>query len=146
MARTSDLWYLLYIIFALSGRPRSLQIWWPFTQHQLVKHITVVDSAYQDHLVFEEPDFPNRGTQLFFDACGSWWTQGLGHGSARLALVCLAEVFRFGISVAHSYLLAALAHLGSNTAGGRACRWTLRPRHVSRKRSRACGQAGQPRT
>ncbi|KAI8360888.1 pyridoxal phosphate-dependent transferase [Choanephora cucurbitarum] len=67
--------------------------WWPFTQHEIVKDVTVIDSAYQDHFTtYSRPDTP----QEMFDSCASWWTQGLGHGNPNLTLAAAHAAGRYG--------------------------------------------------
>ncbi|OBZ81953.1 Bifunctional dethiobiotin synthetase/7,8-diamino-pelargonic acid aminotransferase, mitochondrial, partial [Choanephora cucurbitarum] len=67
--------------------------WWPFTQHEIIKDVTVIDSAYQDHFTtYSKPDTP----QEMFDSCASWWTQGLGHGNPDLTLAAAHAAGRYG--------------------------------------------------
>ncbi|KAI9302872.1 pyridoxal phosphate-dependent transferase [Cunninghamella echinulata] len=81
--------------------------WWPFTQHNLVKKVTVMDSAYNDHFVTYEKDNNNNEQQQkgnkvdvkakeMFDSCASWWTQGLGHGNPSLTLAAANAAGRYG--------------------------------------------------
>eukprot|EP00873_Tetraselmis_striata_P013035 jgi/Tetstr1/433299/TSEL_022586.t1 len=62
---------------SMAGEARRL-LWWPFTQHANISNdlVTVIDSRCgDDFAVFQ----PQAGTiQAQFDACASWWTQGLG--------------------------------------------------------------------
>lgn len=62
-------------------------LWWPFTQHSDAS-VTFIDSAYGVN--FET----DQGTRL--DASGSWWTNGVGHGSARLSHAVAAACGRYG--------------------------------------------------
>ncbi|KAG9292508.1 hypothetical protein G9A89_001581 [Geosiphon pyriformis] len=95
-------------------------IWWPFTQHQRVKQITVIDSAYGDFMTayerVQDEKTKNLGTETFisqepkgetdssgqgkmkemFDASASWWTQGLGHGVSKLSLEASYAAGRYG--------------------------------------------------
>ncbi|CAO3611438.1 unnamed protein product [Cunninghamella blakesleeana] len=78
--------------------------WWPFTQHNLVKKVTVMDSAYQDHFVTYDNVINNKNQQQkkeekakeMFDSCASWWTQGLGHGNSSLTLAAAYASGRYG--------------------------------------------------
>ncbi|CAG8679933.1 6027_t:CDS:2, partial [Funneliformis mosseae] len=58
-------------------------VWWPFTQHDKVDGVNVIDSAYKDLLISYKDD-SNLGET--FDGSASWWTQGLGHGNSKLTL------------------------------------------------------------
>ncbi|KAI8336603.1 pyridoxal phosphate-dependent transferase [Chlamydoabsidia padenii] len=71
--------------------------WWPFTQHNLVKEVTVVDSAHQDHFVTYTKDSKKElEPKEMFDSCASWWTQGLGHGNSKLTLAAAHAAGRYG--------------------------------------------------
>ncbi|KAJ3311371.1 hypothetical protein HDV04_004096 [Boothiomyces sp. JEL0838] len=67
-------------------------VWWPFTQHDLVKRVMVVDSAVGDKFFVYE----NGKIKQLFDGCASWWTQGLGHGNTKLALAAGKAAGRYG--------------------------------------------------
>lgn len=74
-------------------------LWWPFTQHGNVEDdgkVTLIDSASGDNfqVVTGKKDSLVRDTM--FDACASWWTQGLGHGESSLALASAAAAGRYG--------------------------------------------------
>jgi len=88
-------------------------LWWPFTQHQPTneskqKEAIIIDSASGDNFSILKPtntattNKPNKNmTSSFertehFDACASWWTQGLGHGESSLALAAAAAAGRYG--------------------------------------------------
>ncbi|KAJ3333776.1 hypothetical protein HDU91_002849, partial [Kappamyces sp. JEL0680] len=60
-------------------------LWWPFTQHNLVGKPMVIDSAFRDELTVLDPLDAHGSSTGYFDACASWWTNGLGHGNARLS-------------------------------------------------------------
>jgi len=82
--------------------------WYPFTQHRGLnsKHLHVVDSAYGDHYSLIEKEKEGNGegeggedgcfSRRLIDACASWWTQGLGHGRADVALAIGAAAGRYG--------------------------------------------------
>ncbi|KAI8092792.1 pyridoxal phosphate-dependent transferase [Halteromyces radiatus] len=75
--------------------------WWPFTQHNMVKEVTVIDSAHQDHFVtYTKPSSSSTTTNVeakeMFDSCASWWTQGLGHGNPKLTLAAAYAAGRYG--------------------------------------------------
>ena len=85
-------------------------LWWPFTQHGNVKEddkVTLIDSASGDNFqVFvtdnntndkkKNKDNSSLVRTPMFDACASWWTQGLGHGESSLALASAAAAGRYG--------------------------------------------------
>lgn len=87
-------------------------IWWPFAQHSRLQpsDITVIDSAHGDHFqtirggvgagAVETPTSTNAATspvlRASFDGSASWWTQGLGHSSPRLALAAAHAAGRYG--------------------------------------------------
>ncbi|KAF8978198.1 hypothetical protein BGZ46_006736 [Entomortierella lignicola] len=95
----------------LADKART-SIWWPFTQHQTVKEVTVIDSAYGDimtTLVESSPKDSSLATtgvenndkrewkwREMFDGCASWWTQGLGHGSKALTQSVAYASGRYG--------------------------------------------------
>lgn len=81
---------------SMADKARDIH-WWPFTQHNLVKEVTVVDSAHQDHFVTyaKTPDNEVEAKEMF-DSCASWWTQGLGHGNAKLTLAAANAAGRYG--------------------------------------------------
>jgi dethiobiotin synthetase/adenosylmethionine--8-amino-7-oxononanoate aminotransferase len=73
--------------------------WWPFTQHNMVKEVTVIDSAYNDHMYTYAPEAPGKKElqpKEMFDACASWWTQGLGHANPKLTLAAAYAAGRYG--------------------------------------------------
>jgi len=63
-------------------------IWWPFTQHSMVaaQDVTVIDSRCGEHFTVLKPAPPELQPRAerapgslatSFDACASWWTQGV---------------------------------------------------------------------
>ncbi|KAI7871575.1 pyridoxal phosphate-dependent transferase [Spinellus fusiger] len=99
--------------------------WWPFTQHENVKQVTLIDSAHEDYFVTyspkvslplstSEPVFASASADLptstptpaptsapleaktMFDSCASWWTQGLGHANPHLTLAAAHAAGRYG--------------------------------------------------
>ncbi|CAG8671296.1 14102_t:CDS:2 [Ambispora leptoticha] len=77
------------------------KIWWPFTQHQRVKNVTIIDSAHDDFMITFNRNNDSEGAgqvqmKEMFDACASWWTQGLGHGSSKLSLAASYAAGRYG--------------------------------------------------
>lgn len=67
--------------------------WWPFTQHELVKDVTVIDSAHNDYFTtYDQGKTPKE----MFDSCASWWTQGLGHANTDLTLAAAYAAGRYG--------------------------------------------------
>lgn len=74
-------------------------IWWPFTQHTHVSEAKVIDSAFKDHISYvhlSKLRDQNILTQSSYDASASWWTQGIGHASARLAHAAAMAAGRYG--------------------------------------------------
>jgi bifunctional dethiobiotin synthetase / adenosylmethionine---8-amino-7-oxononanoate aminotransferase len=82
------------------GRRANEVIWYPFTQHKLLKEkdIMVVDSAYNDHFDTLAPSSTGEDSILkpSFDASASWWTQGVGHSNPQLALAAAYAAGRYG--------------------------------------------------
>lgn len=92
------------------GEEGSKELWWPFTQHQGYhektgnkKRPTVIDGAKGDYFsILEDKDGKSDGNgremvrKLHFDACASWWTQGIGHGETTLSLAAAAAAGKFG--------------------------------------------------
>ncbi|KAI9470567.1 MAG: pyridoxal phosphate-dependent transferase [Benjaminiella poitrasii] len=68
-------------------------LWWPFTQHELVKDVTVIDSAHDDYFTTYQDD---KTAKEMFDSCASWWTQGLGHANPDLTLSAAYAAGRYG--------------------------------------------------
>ena len=52
-------------------------LWWPFTQHEMVKKdmVAVIDGRSQDDFVIYDEN--TETVQHRFDAAASWWTQGI---------------------------------------------------------------------
>jgi dethiobiotin synthetase/adenosylmethionine--8-amino-7-oxononanoate aminotransferase len=75
-------------------------VWWPFTQHGNFdddSKVTLIDSASGDYFhVVKNDNEGNLVRQPQFDACASWWTQGVGHGESSLALSSAAAAGRYG--------------------------------------------------
>nr|POF15286.1 bifunctional dethiobiotin synthetase/7,8-diamino-pelargonic acid aminotransferase, mitochondrial [Quercus suber] len=81
-------------------------IWHPFMQHRERSKDTIVamDSAYGDYFqtytTKQDPATTNQASEPIlkpaFDGSASWWTQGLGHGNPRLALVAAHAAGRYG--------------------------------------------------
>lgn len=71
--------------------------WWPFTQHEIVKDVTVIDSAHSDFFTtYERKGNKNMIPKEMFDGVASWWTQGLGHGNPDLTLSAAHAAGRYG--------------------------------------------------
>ena len=77
-------------------------LWWPFTQHGNIEtddKVTHIDSASGDYFhVLKDADSGFEKTAMF-DACASWWTQGVGHGESSLALASAAAGGRYGHTI-----------------------------------------------
>jgi len=75
-------------------------IWWPFTQHgniEMDDKVTLIDSAAGDVFqVLVDSSDGNLEKSSMFDACASWWTQGVGHGESSMALAAAAAAGRYG--------------------------------------------------
>jgi dethiobiotin synthetase/adenosylmethionine--8-amino-7-oxononanoate aminotransferase len=74
-------------------------LWWPFTQHGNVEDdskVTLIDSAIGDNFLVVTGEKECLVREAMFDACASWWTQGLGHGESSLALASAAAAGRYG--------------------------------------------------
>ncbi|CAG8452211.1 9656_t:CDS:2, partial [Racocetra fulgida] len=78
-------------------------VWWPFTQHNKVDKVNVIDSAYNDFMVVYDQNQcdqnyhakKNNGVlKETFDGSSSWWTQG--HGSSKLSLSASYAAGRYG--------------------------------------------------
>ncbi|KAI9026617.1 pyridoxal phosphate-dependent transferase [Phycomyces nitens] len=84
------------------------KFWWPFTQHETVKDVTIIDSAHDDYFVtYKSKETPATATsipekagpmeaKIMFDSCASWWTQGLGHANPKLTLSAAHAAGRYG--------------------------------------------------
>uniref|UniRef100_M4BHR7 Dethiobiotin synthase n=1 Tax=Hyaloperonospora arabidopsidis (strain Emoy2) TaxID=559515 RepID=M4BHR7_HYAAE len=68
--------------------------WWPFTQHKQAGTLSIIDSAHGDEFGVYRSD-SNTVTPLF-DACASWWTQGVGHGNSKMATALAYAAGRYG--------------------------------------------------
>ncbi|KAL7576005.1 hypothetical protein ACA910_000792 [Epithemia clementina (nom. ined.)] len=105
-------------LHSLRGAGRKV-IWWPFTQHANIQtddKVTHIDSANGDYYniltstsasATQTPDTSDTDTtkalqqpvlerSSMFDACASWWTQGIGHGDPSMALSTAAAAGRYG--------------------------------------------------
>mmetsp|Transcript_23928 Transcript_23928/g.36440 ORF Transcript_23928/g.36440 Transcript_23928/m.36440 type:complete len:843 (-) Transcript_23928:42-2570(-) len=76
-------------------------LWWPFTQHQGHNDnkitATVIDGATGDNFsILHDNDKDGMERTSHFDACASWWTQGMGHGETSLGLAAAAAAGKFG--------------------------------------------------
>jgi dethiobiotin synthetase/adenosylmethionine--8-amino-7-oxononanoate aminotransferase len=75
-------------------------LWWPFTQHQRHNEnkvsATVIDGAAGDYFSILEKSGNNLERTASFDACASWWTQGLGHGEPSLGHSAAAAAGKYG--------------------------------------------------
>jgi len=70
-------------------------VWWPFTQHHTMKEVTLIDSAHGDDFTIATGGH-STSLEKKFDACGSWWTNGLGHGNSKLSLAASYAGGRYG--------------------------------------------------
>jgi len=75
-------------------------LWWPFTQHQAHEEkkvgATVIDGAAGDYFSILNDAEDGMERTAHFDACSSWWTQGLGHGESTLSLAAAAAAGKYG--------------------------------------------------
>lgn len=94
-------------------------VWWPFTQHGNIEtdgKVTLIDSACGDNFqVLTDTEDGNLEKRPMFDACASWWTQGVGHGESSMALASAAAAGRYGHvifpDVVHAPAVALSEHL-----------------------------------
>lgn len=68
--------------------------WWPFTQHKSAGGLSMIDSAHGDEFSVYRPE--SNSVEPQFDACASWWTQGVGHGNAKMATALAYAAGRYG--------------------------------------------------
>ncbi|TDH72539.1 hypothetical protein CCR75_000795 [Bremia lactucae] len=68
--------------------------WWPFTQHKKAGSLSIIDSAHGDE--FSVYRSTSNTLEPLFDACASWWTQGVGHGNAKMAMALAYAASRYG--------------------------------------------------
>ncbi|KAL3672793.1 hypothetical protein V7S43_002083 [Phytophthora oleae] len=68
--------------------------WWPFTQHKKAGNLSMIDSAHGDEFSVYRPD--SNTVEPLFDACASWWTQGVGHGNSKMATALAYAAGRYG--------------------------------------------------
>lgn len=71
-------------------------LWWPFTQHQGHDSATIIDGAAGDNFSVLNKTEDGMERRNSFDACASWWTQGMGHGDSSLTLAAAAASGKFG--------------------------------------------------
>jgi bifunctional dethiobiotin synthetase / adenosylmethionine---8-amino-7-oxononanoate aminotransferase len=73
-------------------------IWWPFTQHKLVKkeHVLNVERAFGSEFIGKLGNHSNSVNKRYFDASGSWWTQSFGHGQSDISLEIARAASRWG--------------------------------------------------
>ncbi|KAI9296980.1 PLP-dependent transferase [Neoconidiobolus thromboides FSU 785] len=69
-------------------------IWWPFTQHQTLKSIGVIESAYKDDIKFHNSEDNSLSKKQ--DSNASWWTQGLGHGNYKIGMEMVYANSKYG--------------------------------------------------
>ncbi|KAL8002602.1 putative dethiobiotin synthase BioD, aminotransferase class-III [Plasmopara halstedii] len=76
-------------------KERAEQVfWWPFTQHKKTGGLSIIDSAYGDEFSVYRPE--TNTVDPLFDACASWWTQGVGHGNATMVTALAYAAGRYG--------------------------------------------------
>ncbi|OQR95254.1 adenosylmethionine-8-amino-7-oxononanoate aminotransferase [Achlya hypogyna] len=103
--RSTDAFDAIYDSIAATHRERLARLqalpaiaketlWWPFTQHKSNKGVLVIDSAYGD--TFATYNATTNAVEPMYDACASWWTQGVGHGNAKMALALGTAAGRYG--------------------------------------------------
>jgi dethiobiotin synthetase/adenosylmethionine--8-amino-7-oxononanoate aminotransferase len=68
--------------------------WWPFTQHKKYGGLSIIDSAHGDE--FAVLNRQKKQLEPMFDACASWWTQGIGHGNSKMAIAIAYTAGRYG--------------------------------------------------
>ncbi|WP_186647794.1 aminotransferase class III-fold pyridoxal phosphate-dependent enzyme [Fluviispira vulneris] len=98
-------------------------IWWPFTQHKNIKSAKYIESAFNDNIHFlklQQESNNNLLSQISYDASASWWTQGIGHGSVKLAQAAVHAAGRYGHVMFPGNVhepVAKLTHKLINTVG-----------------------------
>ncbi|CAI5741561.1 unnamed protein product [Peronospora destructor] len=76
-------------------KERAEQVfWWPFTQHKKIGGMSMIDSAHGDEFSVYRPK--SNMVEPLFDACASWWTQGVGHGNSKMAMALAYAAGRYG--------------------------------------------------
>ncbi|KAF1323053.1 Dethiobiotin synthase, partial [Globisporangium splendens] len=68
--------------------------WWPFTQHKKYGQLSIIDSAHGDEFTVLQRE--SNSLEPMFDACASWWTQGIGHGNSKMATSLAYTAARYG--------------------------------------------------
>lgn len=68
--------------------------WWPFTQHKKYGKLSLIDSAHGDEFCLFNAE--TNTLEPSFDACASWWTQGIGHGNSKMATAMAYTAARYG--------------------------------------------------
>lgn len=68
--------------------------WWPFTQHKKYGSLSMIDAANGDEFAIYRPE--KNAIEPMFDACASWWTQGIGHGNHKMATAMAYAAGRYG--------------------------------------------------
>ncbi|KAL3138910.1 hypothetical protein ABBQ32_005731 [Trebouxia sp. C0010 RCD-2024] len=77
-------------------------LWWPFTQHSTVlkDSVTVIDSRCGEQFAVYQPGKEPESSarlQMQYDACASWWTQGVsGELQAKLVRSMASAGGRYG--------------------------------------------------
>jgi len=99
---------------AASGKAKE-KFWWPFTQHGIVSEVSAIDSAYGDNFSVFNGAASGTTPALQFDSCGSWWTQGVGHGNSKLAKVVLFLCFLCVLFFELAYFVNSGSGLRSGT-------------------------------
>eukprot|EP00210_Caulerpa_lentillifera_P006579 g6284.t1 len=95
--------------------------WWPFTQHKTTKDsdVTVVDSrqgqflnTFKNFVVTDTrvPQKTDGELQPMFDACASWWTQGVDNTPEFNLQSELVRAMSFGASRFGHVIFAEVAH------------------------------------
>ena len=103
-------------------------IWWPFTQHKNVTQVSVVDSAYGDDIVVSASDGKAVAScpTTLFDACGAWWTQGVGHGNPLIARAMANAQGRYGHVLFPEHIHAPASDLARRLLEGVGDNWASR--------------------
>ncbi|DAZ99840.1 TPA: hypothetical protein N0F65_008583 [Lagenidium giganteum] len=70
------------------------KFWWPFTQHKKYGGLSLIDSAHGDEFCMYKKE--TNELHPMFDACASWWTQGIGHGNAKMSMALAYTAGRYG--------------------------------------------------
>jgi bifunctional dethiobiotin synthetase / adenosylmethionine---8-amino-7-oxononanoate aminotransferase len=111
--------------------------WYPFTQHGSLaaqesslaaktssgSGIVAIESAYGMQFTVHDE---KKGTRLMLDACGSWWTNGVGHGNVNVAKAIGSAAGRYGHVMFPEAVHEPAWRLANKLLQGPGCGWASR--------------------